>query len=328
VNESEFAEIFSALKKVENELQQVGANPEKKQRCCDRLLELRKRMDSYVEYWLRFEEKINELQEKYNFMLPDEMPEFFLQSFGTVFSEAKAPEAVSESEKRGIKMLLLQDNDGNSIRSFRRGLGFMELAMMDEAIREFKEVIKEEPDLMLAHLFLGIAYAERGIFDEAMRELRLVQALNKDSKISAIIHNTMGNVYADREQYELAYNEFSKVLEIDPDFAVAYFNLGAVCYNLQRYEESAQAFEMVKEKYPRDWEIYYYLGKIYRKLKDDEQALVNLLKASCLAPREPLVAYELGLLYEDLGETRRALENYYRARKLSQEAKGEEQEAL
>ena len=110
--------------------------------------------------------------------------------------------------------------------------------MMDEAIKEFKTVINQEPDLLSAHLCLGVAYAERRMADEAMRELRLVQALSEDSQTNAIVHNALGNVYADREQYVLALEEFSKAIELDSEFAVARFNLGAVYHNLKEYESS------------------------------------------------------------------------------------------
>ena len=331
MQENEFVQILNDLERVENELRKSGNDKEKRQKCYDRLLELRRRMDRYVEFWLRFEEKINEMQEKYNFLLPDEMPESFLQAFGTVFPEAEKEmqieltEIKNDLDRRGVKPVLLQENNEACIRSFRRALGFLELAMMDEAIQEFKQIIQQEPDLLLAHLCLGVAYAERGMADEAMRELRLVQALTEDKQTGAIVHNALGNIYADKGEYEFALAEFKKVIELDPDFAAAHFNLGAVYYNLKKYEESVREFEIVKADFPKDWEVYFYLGLAYRKINNEEQALINLLKAAFLAPQEPYVAFELGLLYDQLGETRRALEYFYRARKLFQEQEKDEQ---
>ncbi|MBS4032620.1 MAG: tetratricopeptide repeat protein [Clostridiales bacterium] len=317
MKEQDFTKIFADLERVEKELKKVGNNQEKRQACYERLLDLRKRMDRYVEHWLVFEEKINDLQEKYDFLLPDELPESFLQAFTSVMSETEGSyEQTPQPEKRGVTPMVLQVENEACIRSFRRGLGFLELAMMDEAITEFRQVVNQEPDLLLAHLCLGVAYAERGKADEAMRELRLVQALTQEPQTSAIVHNALGNLYADKEQYENALQEFEKVVELDPEFSVAYFNLGAVYYNLGHYEKSLAAFENVKKKFPRDWEVYFYLGKTYKKLDNDEAALINLLKASHLASHIPFVAFELGLLYDQLGEIRKALECYYKARKL------------
>ena len=329
MKESDFTKIIEDLEHVENELKNVGNNQDKRQQCYDRLMELRKRMDRYVEYWLRFEEKINDLQERYDFFLPDDLPDSFLHAFDNIMpSKDVLAETVSSDpiggEKRGVKPMLFQVDNEACIRSFRRGLGFLELAMMDEAIQEFKAVINQDPDLLLPHLCLGVAYAERGMGEEAMRELRLVQAVTDDPKTSAIAHNALGNIYADREDYELALEEFTKVVESDPEFNVAYFNLGAVYYNLKQYENSVAAFEEVKDTFTRDWELYFYLGKAFKKLGNEEQALVNLLKSSHLAPQEPFVAFELGLLYDKLGETRNALEYYYRARCLYQEMESQE----
>ena len=82
MNENEFIKIFNDLELVEKELRRVGDNQELRQKCYDRLLELRRRMDHYVEFWLRFEVKINVMQEKYGFLLPDGL---FLQAFGSIY---------------------------------------------------------------------------------------------------------------------------------------------------------------------------------------------------------------------------------------------------
>ncbi len=333
----DFTKVFAALEEVESELKIAGGNKEKRQKCYDRLLELRKSMDRYVEFWLRFEEKLNELQEVYDFLLPDELPDSLLTAFNDIMPEDKQPVDIMHKGKQQGKITspdkrkispagLLVDNEA-CIRSFRRGLGFMELAMLDEAITEFSRVINLEPDLLLAHLCLGIAYAERGKADEAMRELRLVQALTTDPQTRSIVHNSLGNIYAGSENYEMALTEFEKAIELDPDFGVAYFNLGAAYYNVKEYLKSLEAFNKVKHKYPKDWEIYFYLGKVYKRLENEEEALINLLKSSYLAPQQPFVAFELGLLYDSLGEVRKALECYYRARKLyhEQDSTGEDE---
>ncbi|MBS4021579.1 MAG: tetratricopeptide repeat protein [Dethiobacter sp.] len=332
MSEYDFAGVFAAMEEVESELKKAGSNKEKRQKCYDRLIELRKSMDRYVEFWLRFEEKLNELQDTYDFLLPDELPESLLTAFNDIMPENKDSNKESNKQaapdRRKITPAGMPVNNEACIRSFRRGLGFMELAMMDEAIAEFRQVITLEPDLLLPHLCLGVAYAERGKADEAMRELRLVQALSTDPQTSAIVHNSLGNLYADSERYEMALPEFEKAVELDPEFAAAHFNMGAAYYNVKDYYKSLLSFEKVKSKFPKDWEIYFYLGKIHKRVGNDEEALVNLLKASYLAPQQPFVAFELGLLYDNLGEMRKALECYYRARKLYQEQERQETSSI
>lgn len=315
MHENYFIKAFSDLEQVERELEKAGSDETVRQRCYDRLLELRRKMDRCVEYWLKFEEKLSELQEKHDFFLPDEVPDSLWNAFNEMGTENDELTAQQVEERiKTVNMPGLAQNE-ECIRSFRRALGFLGLTMMDEAIAEFRRVIALEPDLLLAHLCLGIACVERGMDDEAMRELRLVQALTKDPQALAISHNALGNIYASREQYDLALAEFQKAVELDPEYSAAYFNLGAAYYNLQEYEKTLDIFEKIKDRFPRDWELYFYLGKAYHRLGNDEEALVNLLKAAYLAPNDPYVAFELGLIYEKLGETRKALECYCRARK-------------
>jgi predicted Zn-dependent protease len=200
----------------------------------------------------------------------------------------------------------------------------MELAMMDEAIAEFKQVVNLEPDLLLAHLCLGIAYSERGKADEAMRELRLVQALTSDPQTRALVHNSMGNLYADSECYDQALPEFEKAVELDPDFAAAYFNLGAAYYNVKDYEKAWKHLKESKTSFQRTGKYIFILAKCTNGLGMTKKRWLTCLKASYLAPQQPFVAFELGLLYDSIGEVRRALECYYRARKLYQEQECQE----
>lgn len=309
--ELELKRIFADLQEAEQELESAGGCQQSREKCFHKLLSLRREMDHYVEFWLRFEEKINDLQEKFSFSLPDELPETMLHAFLKI-----KPEAAQPAGRQTVTEPAVPAEHNISVRSFRKGLGFLELAMMDEAIAEFKQVAAIEPDLLLARLCLGVAYAEKGQAHEAMRELRLVQALTEDRQMHAIVHNALGNLYAGAERYDQARQEFEQAVELAPDFVAARFNLAAAYYNLQEYEKSLLNFLAVKDDFPRDWEIYFYLGKVQKKVGNDGEALVNLLKSAYLAPGQFCVFLELGLLYEYLEETRKALECYYRAHRL------------
>ena len=124
MKENEFTQIFAALEVVEDELQNIGDNQEKRQDCYEHLLELRKRMDRCVEFWLRFKEKINEIQEKYDFLLPDELPESFLQAFVNALPGEEQKIMPTELNRRVGESYLLQPDNEAGIRSFRRGLRF------------------------------------------------------------------------------------------------------------------------------------------------------------------------------------------------------------
>ena len=72
-----FEIILDLIQEIEDNFKNNPGEQEK-ERLINSLLNLRNIMDQCVKYWLYFEEKVNELQKKYNFDLPDVLPEGFL----------------------------------------------------------------------------------------------------------------------------------------------------------------------------------------------------------------------------------------------------------
>jgi len=73
-----FAAIFEALDAIEEELAEV-VTPEKRELLVQTLLSLRKTMDQCVQYWLKFEERVNEIEDRFELALPDTLPPGFLE---------------------------------------------------------------------------------------------------------------------------------------------------------------------------------------------------------------------------------------------------------
>ena len=113
--------IFDTLHEIEMNLQKKPDAPER-ETLIRNLLNLRITMDQYVKYWLTFEEKVNKLQKKYNFTLPDVLPEGFLQDIELKPGEDIAGQTVEGNENlEEYSFLKLESEQG--INSFRKGLG-------------------------------------------------------------------------------------------------------------------------------------------------------------------------------------------------------------
>ena len=54
--------------------------------------------------------------------------------------------------------------------------------MFDEAIRELKESIKNNPNMAMTHKNLEFAYRKKGMEEEANNELKLYEELSKKTK--------------------------------------------------------------------------------------------------------------------------------------------------
>lgn len=301
-----FKFIFDSLEEIEKKLKETPKEPQKEKFVLD-VLKLRNIMDQCLKHWLFFEERVNKMQQKYNFTLPDVLPDEFLED---IELEQKNKDFKEQKARNSSTFIKLESEEG--INSFRKGLGFWDLAMLEEAIGEFEKVIKLEPNFIFGHFCLGLAYSQKGFHNEALSKLRLVKALSRDSNLNAFVHNAIGNIYADKKEYYQALGEFIKAVEEDPYFSIAYFNMGAIYFNLRRYKDAIEAFEKVKKASSIDWEVCYYLGKAYAILGEFTKGLQNYKDALSLNPAEPKILFDMGVLYELLGDKENATHCYNR----------------
>ncbi len=330
---STFNAVFEALSNIEAELEK-GVSGEDKQRIVDTLVSLRSTMDKCVHYWIKFEEKVSSLQEKHKLELPDTLPESFLDEL-TFFGEdsqentppadslenennnpsENSPFPASSSQEYQDKSKALQQSldhtfkkisEEKAILSFRKGLGFWDLAMVQDAAEEFEKVTRIEPNFITGHFFLGIASSYNKDYDRALRELKLVIALDSDDILKALSYNTIGSVYADRGNLDAALENFRKAAEVKPQLKEACFNQGAVHFNRQDFQTALTAFKKYLELNPEDWEALFFAGKACARLEKWDEALSFLDKAYRLNPREPLITFETGVIYRLLEQHQKA----------------------
>lgn len=325
---STFTAIFEALDAIEKELGEP-ISMAKREKLIETLLSLRKTMDQCVQYWLKFEERVTEIEERFELALPDTLPPGFLEDLDSIGSGSDVESAVPAllSGKEGSLPETAEKVQHESpiseiaVSAFRRGLGFWELAMLREAVDEFKKVVEDDPDLVVGHICLGLSSAQLGKVEEAFRELKLVLALDQNKLIRALALNTLGIILTQKEDYSQAEHYFKQAVVEDPDLKEGWFNLGATQYNQQRYLEAVSAFEKASELAGEDWEIALYLGRAYGYLGRHKEAVKALQRSFRCNPGEPLVAFELGVLYRLMGQDSRAQCYFYTTRKLMEQKK-------
>lgn len=325
---STFTAVFEVLDEIEEELLN-GVDTTKREQIVEMLVSLRNTMDKCVKYWLQFEDRMKSLQEQYGLELPDNLPENFfdgLTYLDETLNGAFPWLSFAEKEKQTKTQLketalpetnlFEQLNEETAITSFRRGLGFWDLAMLEEAIKEFQRVIQYEPNFLIGHLFMGLACTQKGEFDRAIKELRLVLALSGEPFLRALAYNTLGSLYAAQEKYAVALDNFKKASLEKEDLEETYFNQGATLYNMKEYEACLEAFLKVLETNPGDWETLFYLGKASGYLQRWDEALNYLEKAYNLNPRDPLITFELGIACRCMGRSNKAAAYFYATQKL------------
>ncbi len=109
-----------------------------------------------------------------------------------------------------------------------------------------------------------------------------------------------------------AIEAYERALELAPDYADAYCNLGAVRYNQGQRQEARRAFEACLAREADHVEANFNLANVLEEEGEDEPALVHYRRALAADPLYPDLHINLALLYEKLERARPAADHWRR----------------
>ena len=116
----------------------------------------------------------------------------------------------------------------------------------------------------------------------------------------------------DPEETVAATKAYERALELDPHFADAHCNIGAVLYNQGRLHEARRAFEACLAEEEDHVEANFNLANVLEEAGEDETALVHYRRALATDPFYPDLHINLALLYEKLGRGLGATQHWRR----------------
>ena len=124
--------------------------------------------------------------------------------------------------------------------------------------------------------------------------------------------NNLANEFANRHMYPQAIALYGKVLERDPTFYLANYNLGYTSYQSGDYQTGEHFLRRAAALDPTDAGTFYYLAKCEMQLGQLDAAETNLHRAILVDQRLLGPRYTLGVLLKQEGRTKEALD-YFRA---------------
>jgi tetratricopeptide (TPR) repeat protein len=116
-----------------------------------------------------------------------------------------------------------------------------------------------------------------------------------------------------RENYKEAYVEFSKCLEINPDFVYAYKFRGEVLLNLNEFAAARNDFDMAIEKGDDDPAVYFGRAIAYAMQNDYEKSIEDISRYIDLNPDEPIGYEQRAAIYEKFGNREAAISDRKKA---------------
>ncbi|MFH1428294.1 MAG: tetratricopeptide repeat protein [Candidatus Margulisiibacteriota bacterium] len=198
-----------------------------------------------------------------------------------------------------------------------RGVEFRSLGKIKNAIRDFKQTLKIDPNAGTAYWALGMQYFALNRYEKAIKYFTRARVhLNINNKKSYIMDSYLYQALAFHKlgNYLDALKCYNEVIALMPDclsLAEYYFEPGAIYFKLGRYSEAQKAFTRSLKSSPHDAKPYNNLGMVFYKLNEYNKADALFNRALKLAHSDFIEPHNnLGKLYHEYGEFEKAIEHY------------------
>jgi tetratricopeptide (TPR) repeat protein len=178
---------------------------------------------------------------------------------------------------------------------------------VDEAIVQFQEALKIQPNCAESHHSLGCALLTKGRADEALKHFRKAVQLRPNHAES---HNNLGVALRQQGQLENAMEQFQQAVEIRPDYAEAHNNLGLALRRQGQLEDAIAHFQKALEIRPRHAEAHNNLGVALRLQGQLADAMAHFQKALAIQPNLTDAHNNLGVALLESGRTEEAIDHF------------------
>lgn len=167
---------------------------------------------------------------------------------------------------------------------FLFGLIKKELGDTSSAIANFQKVVSIDNDYYDAYMQLGLllgAQKDKLGIDYLNNAVRI-----KENSTEALY--ARGKLYQDLGAYKNALKDYDRIVEINPDYAAAYYNVGFINFRLERFEPAIEYFNkaiIADEEYA---DAYYMRGLSYQGFGNNTEAIRNYKACLKLNPNHRL----------------------------------------
>ena len=159
----------------------------------------------------------------------------------------------------------------------------------------------------------AVAAAEAGRYPEAIELLKRAIELQPEL---AVAHYNLGRVYQALNQFANAADAFKEVLLLNPGFTDAHYHLGTVYNKTQHYPEAIKCFKLALQLKPDSADALSGLSFSYSALNRHEEALEACEAAIQLNPALAEAYNNRGVVYFRLGQRAAGIESLEHAQHL------------
>ena len=192
---------------------------------------------------------------------------------------------------------------------------FFELALENqknnnfgEAIKNYKKVLKTEPDHFIALFNSGLIFSKSKKYKSAIKCFERAVKIKPDN---ANCYNNLGNAYKDQGKLKESKIYYEKTIKIEPRHANAHYNLGSLYFAKNNIPKAEEYYQIAINLNPTHLNALFGLGLIFNQKEEIEKSIEVFNKLIKIQPKDFRSYNNLGTIYEKLGNLEQA-KNYYK----------------
>jgi len=175
------------------------------------------------------------------------------------------------------------------------------------AVRDYQQLLREEPENWQALHYLGLARLQQGQLAEAERLLSRSVAIEPGN---ANAWSDLGSTRVRAQAPQEALAPFSRALELAPEHGDALNNMARALRQLSRFDQARKLLERLVELQPGRAAPLRGLADVQNKCGDVDAAIETYQEALRLDPDDPRIRLGLGDACESAGRFRQARQQY------------------
>ena len=187
---------------------------------------------------------------------------------------------------------MIRDDPGDYESRNALALRHYGLGREEEALRQFEESVRLNPDFGDGHYSFGTVLARLGRLEDAAAHLEEAVRIDPD-RVEA--HNNLGGVLLSLGRLATAAAHYRWAVRLDPDDVAARRNLGVVLRSMGQLDEAISTYRQALERRPDDLDTHNALGVALAERGDPSAAIDQFLLVLESRPDDPNAHYNVAV---------------------------------
>jgi arylsulfatase A-like enzyme/Tfp pilus assembly protein PilF len=166
---------------------------------------------------------------------------------------------------------------------YGRAIRFANTGHLPEAIREFKKVLEEDGQNVLAHFYLAVCHYRSRRLDDAVKALDATLMIAPDYSPA---EELLGTIWLLKKDYVRARQQFAHLAAIAPENYGAHYNLGILAMREGRREEAGLELRAAVRADPGSAGAHAALGALYCAQGDSNRSRDEFRQALAIDPHD------------------------------------------